>query len=172
MSAPCDIVTERLALGEPLGDAEDHVTTCPACSRLIALPRLVAASAHAAEPHAGFVIRSTTGARTKLVQRRRNRILGNGIAAAAAIVLAVWAVQSPMGADKKPTPLQGVMVAPTNPMPVGDDAPLDQPVTDDLIERELGTISNFDRVIAPSRHWQKVEAPLTGYRFVVEGAEQ
>jgi hypothetical protein len=96
---PCEEVTERLALGEPLGDAEDHVATCPACSRLIALPRLVAASAHAAEPHAGFVIRSTTGARTMprsgAATHRRQRP-----AAAAAIVLGCGRSTAPSPSTK------------------------------------------------------------------------
>jgi hypothetical protein len=169
--SPCEVVTERLALGEPLGDAEDHVATCPACSRLIALPRLVAASAHAAEPNAGFVIRSTTGARTMLARRRRNRILGNGLAAAAAVVLAVWAFQSPVAVDKQPHNAQGVNALPSNPQPVASDDPtLETPVTDELIGSELVHISDVDRVLAPSRQWRKAEAPLSGYRFVVQGA--
>jgi len=171
---PCEEVTERLALGEPLGDAEDHVATCPACSRLIALPRLVAASAHAAEPNAGFVIRSTTGARTMLGRRRRNRIVGNVAAAAAVILVGVWAVQSPVTVDKKQQQHQVGMRDPSqNPTPVGDNSPtLDTPVTNDLIGNELVNISDLDRVLAPSRQWRKVESTLSGYRFVVQGASR
>jgi hypothetical protein len=170
--SPCDEVTERLALGEPLGDVEDHVATCPACSRLIALPRLVAASAHAAEPNPGFAIRSTAGARTLLVRRRRNRIIGNGVAAAAVIVLAVWAVRSP-AAKIVSKQQSGVSTLPHNPEPVhANDPTLVTPVTDQVMSRELRTISNFDRVMAPSRQWNDATAPLSRYRFVVQGASR
>jgi len=171
---PCDEVTERLALGEPLGDVEDHVATCPACSRLVGLPRLVAASAHAAEPNPGFAIRSTAGARTLLVRRRRNRIIGNAIAAAAVLVLAVWAVKSPIGgADKHKQPQQGIQSPWHNPEPINNPDPtLLTPVTNDVIGTELKTISNFDRVMAPSRQWNAAQAPLSRYRIVVQGASR
>jgi len=171
---PCDEVTERLALGEPLGDVEDHVATCPACSRLVGLPRLVAASAHAAEPNPGFVIRSTAGARTLLVRRRRNRIIGNGIAAAAVLALAVWAVKSPIGGTTKQQQLlPGMTQLPHNPEPMNVPSPtLLTPVTDDVIGTELKTISNFDRVMAPSRQWNKAQTPLSRYRIVVQGASR
>lgn len=170
---PCDEVTERLALGEPLGDVEDHVATCPACSRLVGLPRLVAASAHAAEPNPGFVIRSTAGARTLMVRRRRNRIIGNGIAAAAVLVLAVWAVRSPIAGGKHKQPSQQVQVPWRNPEPINvPDPTLLTPVTNDVIGNELETISNFDRVMAPSRQWNAAQAPLSRYRIVVQGASR
>jgi hypothetical protein len=108
-----------------------------------------------------------------LVRRRRNRILGNGLAAAAANVVGVWAVQSPITVDKKTIPSQGMSHIPGNPQPVGDTTPaLDTPVTDDVIGAELVHISDVDRVLAPSRQWRKVESTLSGYRFVVQGASR
>jgi hypothetical protein len=170
---PCDEVTERLALGEPLGDVEDHVATCPACSRLVGLPRLVAASAHAAEPNPGFVIRSTAGARTLLVRRRRNRIIGNGVAAAAVLALAVWAVRSPIGGVKQNPLLPQASMPSHNPEPINTPNPtLLTPVTNDVIGTELKTISNFDRVMAPSRQWNAAQRPLSRYRIVVQGASR
>ena len=113
--SPCDVVTERLALGEPLGDDEAHVATCPACSRLVGLPRLVAAAAHAAEPNPGFAIRAAAGARTKLAVRRRHRIAGNVALAAAAVVVAVWAVKTPVEPPAEPLPALSQRPSPLQP---------------------------------------------------------
>jgi hypothetical protein len=170
--SPCDVVIERLALGEPIGDVEDHVATCPACSRLIALPRLVAASAHAAEPNPGFAIRTAAGARAKLVTRRRNRIATNAIAAIAAVALGVWALRTPI----EPTlQMQGMHTAPSPLEPIhnSDRTPDDLTLTDEEIGAELGRISDFDRVLAPSPRWDDAEAPLHGYRLIVtQGASR
>lgn len=165
--SPCDLVTERLALGEPLGDDEAHVATCPACSRLVGLPRLVAAAAHAAEPNPGFAIRAAAGARTKLAVRRRHRIAGNLAVAAAAVVIAVWAVKTPVEAPPA-IPTTGMTMPPGPLEPVGDngrDAEL--VLTDDQLGRELVRISDYDRAVAPSPEWKKAQAPLADYRLIV-----
>jgi hypothetical protein len=171
---PCDVVTERLALGEPLADVEAHVATCPACSRLVALPRLVAASAHAAEPHAGFAVRTAAGARTKLAVRRRNRILVNTTGALAAAAIAVLALRTPdapanpsfqIGAYRAPAPL-----APVNDSTGSTESPDELAageLTDDDLGAELARISDFDRAIAPSPAWRTAEAPLAPYRLIV-----
>jgi hypothetical protein len=171
--SPCDVVTERLALGEPLADVEAHVATCPACSRVIALPRLVAAAAHAAEPRAGFAVRTAAGARTKLAVRRRNRIIMNttgALAAAAALVLVLRAPDEGAGFGAVP----GAYRAPTQPTPVADntdgdvlEAPTPGTLTDGDVGAELARISDFDRALAPSPAWDTAEAPLAAYRLIV-----
>ena len=170
---PCDVVTERLALGEPLADVEAHVATCPACSRLSALPRLVAASAHAAEPRAGFVVRTAAGARTKLAVRRRNRIIMNSTGALAAAAVALLVLRAPDEGGEF-GPLQGAYRAPAQLTPVGDrtdrdlvEAPTPGTLTDDDVGAELARISDLDRALAPSPAWDTAEAPLAAYRLIV-----
>jgi hypothetical protein len=164
--SPCDLVTERLALGEPLAEEEAHVATCPACSRLVALPRLVAASAHAAEPNPGFAIRTTAGARTKLAVRRRNRIITNSLAAIAAVVLGVWLVRSPSPV-KKDIADTGARTLPTPLSPVHSDEKLVINLTDEQVGRELVRISDFERAMKPTKHWRDAATPLSNYRMVV-----
>jgi hypothetical protein len=169
---PCEVLTERLALGEPLGDVEEHVATCPACSRLIALPRLVAAAAHAAEPNPGFAIRTAAGARAMIVTRRRKRIAGNAIAAVAAVVVGVWALRTPIQPSQT-LPAMHSAPAPLEPIRNTDRNLDDISLTDEEIGAELGRISDFDRAIAPSPVWSDVEAPLHGYRLIVtQGASR
>ena len=174
MMSPCDQVTERIALGEPLADVEAHVATCPACSRLVSLPGLVAASAHAAEPNPGFAVRTAAGARQKLVTRRRRRIATNAVAALAAVALGIWAVQDPV--DRPLMQRPAAMDLPSQPQPVSsseDQAPEEIRVTDEDLGTELVRISDPDRVMRPSRQWREAEAPLAPYRFVVhQGARR
>jgi hypothetical protein len=141
---------------------------------MTALPRLVAASAHAAEPRAGFAVRTAAGARTKLAVRRRNRILVNSAGALAAAVVAVLVFRG--GDDGKPSVLSGAYRAPAQPTPVGDNGDnvaleLDDTtpgvLTDDDVGAELARISDLDRALAPSPAWDTAEAPLSAYRLIV-----
>jgi len=172
-STPCYEVAEKLALGEPLSACEEHIATCPDCSRLTTMPRLLAAASHAAEPKPGFVIRATAGARTKLARRRRNRIVGSGIAALAAAAIGVWSMRP---SSPSTTNSQAAMdlprLEPVNSAP--DPKPsTTPPLTDHEVGAELLRISNFRRAMAPSPRWREAEAPLSLYRLVVhEGASR
>ena len=75
MSSTCDIVAERVALGEPLGDAADHAASCERCKRLVALPVELGAMHREAEPGMGFSARMTAGAQHRIVVRRRRRLV-------------------------------------------------------------------------------------------------
>jgi hypothetical protein len=164
---PCEVTIERLALGEPLGEAEAHVATCPACSRLVALPRLVAASAHAAEPRPGFAIRSAVGARSKLAARRRNRIGGTIVAAAAAVAIGVVAFRAPTAPFHNTVGMR-TAPAPLAPVQANDERLGEISLTDEQIGAELIRIADFDRAVAPSRHWRAAQAPVSGYRLIVQ----
>src|SRR5205823_3266558 len=55
----CDVVAERVALGEPLGDAAEHAERCPKCRRLVALPAELGATHRELDPGLGFSARMT-----------------------------------------------------------------------------------------------------------------
>ena len=84
MSSPCDVVAERVALGEPLGDVADHATSCAKCRRLAALPTELGVVSSEADPGLGFTARMTSGAQHLLVVRQRRRIVAAAVSAAAA----------------------------------------------------------------------------------------
>jgi len=74
MKEVCDTVAERIALGEPLGDAAEHAATCARCRRLAALGTELGATHSEADPGIGFAARVTAGAQKRIVVRRRRRI--------------------------------------------------------------------------------------------------
>ena len=95
----CDVVVERTALGEPLGDLAEHAATCERCQRLATLPGELAAVPREVDPGVGFTARMTVGAQHVLAARRRRRVVA-GIAAATAVAAgAVFVVTRPYGPD-------------------------------------------------------------------------
>ena len=73
MKSPCDIVAERIALGEPLGDQAEHAAACASCRTLAALPTEIGAMRTEADPGLGFSARMTAGAQHRITIRRRRR---------------------------------------------------------------------------------------------------
>jgi hypothetical protein len=172
MSAPCDRVAERLAVGEPLAELSAHVETCPACARLTALPGLLAGASAvtaspALEPGAGFAARVTTGARGRLATRRRNRVLGSGAAVMAAAAMAALVMtrspgtgSSQLGAMRMPPPLEPILASDpaTDRSRPGDDVtPITDTSGDARLVRDLSDLSSLDRTLRPHRAWRVVE---------------
>ena len=164
---PCDQVAERLAVGDALGETLDaHVATCPACSRLLRVPGLVASTARATEPAPGFSVRVTAGARRRIAVRRRNRVAL--LAAAAAAVLLVGGTAALRPAEP---PLPAAFMTP------GEVTPLDRPVaespdadptlTDDELARALVRLADVDAALRPAANWTTIEAPLAPYRALL-----
>ncbi len=79
MTDPCDEVVERIALGEPVGEA-DHVAECEQCQRTLAVASRLGALHDARDPGLGFSARIVAGAQHRLTVRRRRRVAG-GLAA-------------------------------------------------------------------------------------------
>ena len=61
MKSPCDVVAERIALAEPLGDVADHAASCERCRRIATLPAEIAAVPREVDPGIGFTARPPGG---------------------------------------------------------------------------------------------------------------
>jgi len=162
----CDLVTERIALGEPLGDLDAHIATCPECAKLTALPGLVAASARAAEPGPGFSSRATVGARHRLAVRRRNRLAATALAAAS--VLAVGGVAMTHRSEQ---PQPGAMRMVEDPTPLDTSSP-EPTVADQDLAVALARISDVDGAIGPIADWHRIETPLSPYQALLVAIRQ
>jgi len=165
MSTTCDIVAERIALGEPLGDAADHATTCSRCRRLAALPTELGAVRREADPGLGFTARMTAGAQHRIAVRKRRRLAGGLAVAIAVTSLGVFAV------TREAPHEQQVAVAPPPPQPAVQTNP-DPWASDEADEdvRELLHLANH-----PERgftaDWGRIQKPLAPYRVVLQGVD-
>jgi hypothetical protein len=135
----CNLVAGAVASGAPLTDAERaHLTGCPDCAALVALPSNLARARRGAEPGPGFAARMTAGAHRRLAIRRRRRIALGAAAIAAAALLAVVGTRA-LG----PTPRTAL--------------PTPAVATPDLRRaararaRELLELASFERAMAPGR---------------------
>ena len=179
MSSPtCEVVAERVALGEPLGDAADHAASCARCRRIVALPAELGVVHREIDPGAGFSSRMTAGAQHRVVVRRRRRIAVGLAAAVAASSFGVYAVTRD---NTTPAEQNAAIVPPTHPLPPaaggahdpndpwGDRDPADIAANDDL--RELARWSDTKRAMKPSAQWRRIERSLAPYEALVEGVE-
>jgi hypothetical protein len=162
MKEVCDIVAERVALGEPLGDAAEHAESCPRCRRLSALPRELGATHSETDPGIGFAARVTAGAQKRIVVRRRRRIaatIASGIAATTLGVLFLTRT-SPVH-ETTPAPAtalhQQTPPAPTEPDKIDEDAAY------------LVHLARVDRASHASARWHRIEKPLAPYKHLVKG---
>jgi hypothetical protein len=159
---PCDLVIERVALGEPLGKLSEHVTSCARCQRIVAMPGRLGATRHASEPGHGFAARMTVGAQHLIVVRRRRRLAAGLAATVAAGVLGVFVVtRSPDEPQQR--------AAVELPQPVKDNQPVAADEADlDMLVR-LADTRRARRVSAP---WGRIQKPLKPYMQLVKGVTQ
>jgi hypothetical protein len=156
----CQTVAERVALGEPLDELQEHVAGCESCMQLVAMPSKLGAARHAVDPGLGFSARMTVGAQHKLVVRRRRRLATSLAAVTAASVLGVFVVtRSPNDPNGKP--------GAEDIRPVVEN---DHPVV--LGEKDLQSlveISDAPRAARVSAPWKRIEKPLAAYKLLVKG---
>jgi len=169
MSEPtCDLVAERLALGEPIAELDAHTATCERCKRLLALPASLAKTGHAADPGIGFSSRVAAGAPHRITVRRRNRVVlasAMSVAAAAMMVLVAThrtsdpgvAFQMPSLNEYKPA-----VMPPHDPW---------RPREVDPDVRALVDLADVDHDLHFSANWGRIEKPLRPYKAVLEGKE-
>jgi hypothetical protein len=162
----CDQVTERVALGEPLGELSEHVSTCSSCQGLVAVSSHLGATHHAVDPGLGFSARMTVGAQHLLVERRRRRLAGGLAATVAAGAFGVFLVAR---TPEPPTNTQGYA-----PRMQSEPPPTEQDPTagadDDLAA--LVQLADTGRAARLSAPWRRIKKPLVAYRKLVEDAPE
>ncbi|MDB4955894.1 MAG: hypothetical protein JWO36_3463 [Myxococcales bacterium] len=173
MKSPCDIVADRVALGEPLGDLADHAASCASCRRIAALPTDLASTRVEADPGLGFSARMTAGAQQRITVRRRRRIAMTLAATVAAGVLGVVVVtrdpETPMvsvNPPREPTPT-------TQPKdPKDHEDPWKDPKHDNAGDEDVKALlrlANVERSSHWAARWKRIERPLAPYRALVKG---
>jgi hypothetical protein len=166
MKEVCDTVAERIALGEPLGDAAEHAATCARCRRLAALGTELGATHSEADPGIGFAARVTAGAQKRIVVRRRRRIaatLAAGIAATTVGVVFLTHNGGPVGEQAVQTPQPATE---THQKKGSDDVPA--PAVDEDL-KFLVKMARADRNAHTSARWHRIEKPLAPYTHLVKG---
>lgn len=167
MMLPCDSVAERVALGEPLAELDEHIASCERCQRLLALPAQLGAARHAIDPGLGFTARMTLGAQQRLATRRQRRIAAGVAGTLAAAAVAVFVVTR--------TPEQRAQVSVENERPLVDtprpSEPPDQPPVqlDDAELEALVRLSDTGRSRRLSADWGRIQKPLAPYMKLVKG---
>ncbi|MBA3458643.1 MAG: hypothetical protein H0T46_01680 [Deltaproteobacteria bacterium] len=154
----CDTVAERVALGEPLGEHEEHAGHCARCKLVVEMPAKLGATKHEIDPGLGFAARMTVGAQQRVTQRRRRRVaaaLGTTVAAG---LVAVFFVTRPPAAE----PTNNVSTE----MPVVD--PTLEPATDAEL-KALVDLADVERSAHLSANWRQIKKPLSPYRKLLQG---
>jgi hypothetical protein len=167
MSEPtCDLVAERLALGDSLAELDAHAATCERCKRLLALPASLAKTAHAADPGIGFSSRVTAGAQHRITVRRHRRIaLASAMSVAAAALMVLVATrhaEEPGVAFAMPSldKYKPAVMPPHDPW---------RPREVDPDVRALVDLADVDQDLHFTANWGRIEKPLRPYKAVLEG---
>ena len=162
MMSSCDLVAERVALGQALGDLADHVTACERCLRVVDMPGKLGATRHEVDPGLGFSARMTVGAQQRLAVRRRRRVaIGLAATVAAGALGLVLVTRTPPASAPNET------AATTR----SHDHPRD-PVPDVASDDDLAALVHLADVEHTSRitaRWSHINKPLAPYRNLVEG---
>jgi hypothetical protein len=174
MSEPtCDLVAERIALGEPLAELDAHAASCERCQRLSSLPAKLGATGHAADPGIGFSSRVTAGAQHRIGVRRRRRIAASAaLSVAAAALLTVVALHqpsAPSGVAFQMPNLDRYKPALSQPH---HDQPSENKHEADPDVRTLVHLANAERHMKSSANWGRIEKRLRPYAAVLEGKQQ
>ena len=168
----CDVVAERVALGEPLGDAADHAETCPKCRTLVALPTELGATRREVDPGLGFAARMTAGAQHRFTVRRRRRIaagMAAVVAAAAAFVFVLTRASAKQQLAVSPETHQQLPA--TNPHDENKPDPWSPKDNDGVDEDVKSLVQMASSDHHASADWKRIEGPLEPYRSLLQGVE-
>ncbi|HEY4238873.1 MAG TPA: hypothetical protein VGM88_03625 [Kofleriaceae bacterium] len=161
MTNPCDLVAERIALGEPLGELAEHAADCESCRRVVNVAGALTAAHRNVDPGLGFSSRMTVGARQRLAERRRFRVAA-GLAAtvaAGALGVALFTHHTSPATPEAMLPATNTHAdTPEAPTPAGDD---------DLAA--LATYADIDSSMHAHANWKHIEEPLAPYANLVKG---
>lgn len=159
----CDRVAEQVALGEPLAELSEHVSSCASCQGLVAVSDKLGATHHAVDPGLGFSARMTVGAQQLLGVRRRRRFAAGLAATVATGMFGVFVVarspDAPSSVDNK------LIAPPTTPTPEKDAPP--ELGDDDLAA--LLDLADTERSSHLSAHWGHIKKPLAPYKKLLKG---
>ncbi|HEY1549128.1 MAG TPA: hypothetical protein VGG28_14990 [Kofleriaceae bacterium] len=176
MSEPtCDLVAERIALGEPLAELDAHATSCERCQRLVSLPAKLGATGHAADPGIGFSSRVTAGAQHRIGVRRRRRFAAVGaLSVAAAALLTVVALHQPSASDGVAFQMPDMdRYKPALAQPHPHEPPSENNKREaDPDVAVLVHLADIDHDMKSSVKWRRIEKPLRPYAAVLEGKQQ
>ncbi len=166
IDTPCDLVAERVALGDSLGEHADHAEACETCRALVATAGQLALARVAPEPSVGFAARMTVGAQRRFDVRRRRRVAAGVAGAVAAAAIGVFVVtRAPASSDID----QHVAVQ----MPKHDSDPPAPPVADPDVNadaiRALVRLSDVEHSRHLGARWGRIERPLQPYRAILKG---
>jgi hypothetical protein len=163
----CDQVTERLAMGEPLAELSEHVSSCESCQGVVAVSSQLGATHHAVDPGLGFSARMTVGAQHRLVVRRRRR-LATGLAAT--VVTGAFGV---LIVAHAPSGSPGEHVATQPPQrPLQPEQPVQEPPKVNDSDADLAALvqlADVDRSARLSARWTHIKKPLAPYKKLVKG---
>ncbi|HEY3803390.1 MAG TPA: hypothetical protein VGL61_12315 [Kofleriaceae bacterium] len=174
MSNPtCELVAERIALGEPLAELDAHARSCERCKRVLELPAKLGATGHAADPGIGFSSRVTAGAQHRIVVRRRRRIATLSALSVAAAAVMTLVVMHKSGTPAGPTAAATDKSEKTKPAvaPREHDPWQPRQVEVDPDVRALVHLADKGRDFHVSADWGRIEKPLRPYKAVLEGKE-
>jgi len=173
MNPMCNLVAERVALGEPLGEVAEHVTTCKRCQRTVVLPDSLAKTGHAADPGMGFASRVTAGAQHRVTVRRRQRGAAISLVSAAVIAALVLVFVRPASEPDAYVPAALIEQLPsTNPNPAKPDPWMPkEPQVIDKDVHSLVHLANTDRSMRLGARWDRLEKSLAPYGAVLKGTE-
>lgn len=169
MSNPCDVVAERVALGEPLGDVAEHAATCARCRRLAALPTEIGAMKSEVDPGLGFAARMTAGAQHRIVVRRRRRVAAAAVSAVTAASLLTFALtRRTEQSTQTAQPAADLGSQERDPWEARNDN-ADDSETDDA--RALVRLADTERSTRFTANWRDIQKPLKPYRTLVQGVQ-
>ena len=155
----CDLVAERIALGEPLGDLQQHATTCERCQGIVDMPGKLGATHHEIDPGLGFTARMTIGAQQRITQRRRRRVAAAlGTTVAAGLVGVFFLTRTPADEQSELKPSTETSLA---------DQKL-EPATDAEL-KTLVDLADVNRSAHLSANWRRIKKPLSPYRKLLQG---
>jgi hypothetical protein len=167
----CDQVTERVALGEPLAELSEHVSSCSSCQGVVAVSSQLGATHHAVDPGLGFSARMTVGAQHRLGVRRRRR-LATGLAAT--VVTGAFGVlivaHAPAGSPGEPP--RTATQRPEPPRLEQPDQPDREPPRASDTDADLAALvqlADVDRSARLSAPWRHIKKPLAPYKRLVKG---
>lgn len=169
----CDRVAERVALGEPLGELSEHVSSCAGCQGLVAVSDKLGATHHAVDPGLGFSARMTVGAQHLLGVRRRRRLAAGLAATAASGLLGVVFVAHTSAPSQRRAETALEVPRQPSPTPERDPDQVEDPA-DEIEDADLAALvelADTERASRVSANWKHIKKPLSPYRKLLKGGK-